>query len=101
MLYFGSVLTSDGYCTKDIKMRIVIAKEAFNKKMPLFASKLDIESRKKLFKVLSLDHFFIWLADLYTKKIGVEVFVKLWNVVLEENGENKMIRKRMNKFLNI
>jgi Reverse transcriptase (RNA-dependent DNA polymerase). len=30
--YLGSVLTSDGYCTREIKMRIAIAKEAFNKK---------------------------------------------------------------------
>ena len=30
--YLGSVLTRDGYCTREIKMRIAIAKEAFNKK---------------------------------------------------------------------
>ena len=29
---FGSVLTRYGYWTKEIKMRIVIAKEAFNRK---------------------------------------------------------------------
>jgi hypothetical protein len=28
--YLGSVLTRDGYCTREIKMRI--AKEAFNRK---------------------------------------------------------------------
>ena len=31
--YLGSVLTRDGYCTREIKMRISIAKEAFNRKM--------------------------------------------------------------------
>ena len=31
--YLGSVLTRDGYCTRDIKIRIAIAKEAFNRKM--------------------------------------------------------------------
>ena len=30
--YIGSVLTRDGYCTREIKMRIAIAKEAFNRK---------------------------------------------------------------------
>ena len=42
------VLTRDGYCTREIKMRIVIAKEVFKRKMSLFKSKLNIELRKKL-----------------------------------------------------
>ena len=33
------------------------------------------------------------LRDLDTKKIGAEVFGELWNVVLEENGEDKMVRE--------
>ena len=44
--YLGSVLTRDGYCTREIKMRIDIAKEAFNRKMSLLTSKLNIELRK-------------------------------------------------------
>ena len=27
--YLGNVLTRDGYCTREIKMRVVISKEAF------------------------------------------------------------------------
>ena len=38
----GSVLTRDGYCTREIKMRIAIAKEAFNRKMSLLTCKLNI-----------------------------------------------------------
>ena len=30
--YLGSVLTRDGYCTREIKMRIAITKEAFKRK---------------------------------------------------------------------
>ena len=41
--YLGSVLTRDGYCTKEIEMRIAIAKEAFNRKMSLLTSNLNIE----------------------------------------------------------
>ena len=37
--YLGIVLTRDGYCTKEIKMRIALAKEAFNRKMSLLKSK--------------------------------------------------------------
>ena len=37
--------------------------------------------------MLRLEHWFIWLRDVDTKKIGSEVFGELGNVVLEENGE--------------
>ena len=50
--YLGSVLTRDGYCTREIKMRIVIAKEAFNRKISLLNSKLNFELRKKLVRDL-------------------------------------------------
>ena len=33
---------------------------------------------------------FVWLEELDAKKIGAEVFEELRNVVLEENGEDKM-----------
>ena len=33
--YFGSVITQDGRCKKEIKTRIAIAKTAFNKIKPL------------------------------------------------------------------
>jgi hypothetical protein len=46
--YLGSVVTRDGYCTMEIKMRIDIAKEAFNRKTSLLTCKLNIELRKKL-----------------------------------------------------
>ena len=35
------------FCTRGIKMRITIAKEAFNRKMSLFISKLSIELWKE------------------------------------------------------
>ena len=43
-----SVLTRGGYFTWEIKMRLVMAKEAFNRKISLLASKLNIELVKKL-----------------------------------------------------
>ena len=42
--------------------------------------------------MLYLDHCFIGLRGLITNKIG-EVFGELWNVVLEENGKDKMVRE--------
>ena len=60
--YLGSVLTRDGYCTREINMRISIAKEAFNRKMPLLTSKLNIELKKKLFRC------YVWSTALYSSE---------------------------------
>ena len=50
--YLGSVLTRDGYCTREIKMRIAMTKEAFNRKISLLTSKLNTELRKKLVRYM-------------------------------------------------
>ena len=57
--YLGSVLRSDGYCTREIKLTIAIAKEAFNKKISLLTSKLNIELKKKLVRC------YVWSIALY------------------------------------
>ena len=53
------MLTNDGRCTCEIKSRIAMAKAAFNKKKTLFASKLDLNLRRKLVKC------YIWSVALY------------------------------------
>ena len=73
-------------------MRIAMAKEAYNRKISLLISKLnDVELRKKLVRCYVWSICIKWLWDLDTKKIGAEVFGELWNIVLEENGEDKMV----------
>ena len=57
--YFGSMLTVDGRCTREIKSRIALAKAAFSKKKTPFTSKLDLNLRKKLIKC------YIWSMALY------------------------------------
>ena len=72
--YLGSGLTRDVYCTREIKIRIAIVKEAFNRKMSLLTSKLNVELKKNLVRC------YVWSIALYDsetwtlKKIGVEVF---------------------------
>jgi len=41
--YLGSILTNDGRCTCEVKCRIAMAKDTFNKKRDLFTSTLDLE----------------------------------------------------------
>ena len=63
------------------------------RKMSLLTSKLNIELKKKLVRC------FVWSIVLYgsetwtQKRIGTEVFGELRNVVLEENGEDNMVRE--------
>ena len=67
--YLGTVVTRDGYCTREIKMRISMAKEAFNRKISLLIRKLKIELKNRLVRC------YVW-----------NVVEKLWNGVhLEED----------------
>ena len=50
--YVGNVLIRDGYCTREIKMGMIMAKKALNRKISLLTSKLKIELRKKLVRTL-------------------------------------------------
>ena len=74
-------------------MRIVIAKESFNRKISLLRSKLNIELSNKLVRC------YVWSIILYDsetwalKKTGAEVFVENLNVVLEEIKEDKMVKQ--------
>jgi hypothetical protein len=56
--YLGIMITNDARCTSEIKTRIVLAREAFNK--TLFTSKLDLNLRKKLAQC------YIWSIALYS-----------------------------------
>jgi hypothetical protein len=54
------MLTNDASCTCEIKSMIDMANAAFNKKRATFTSKMDLELRKKLVKILHLEYSFIW-----------------------------------------
>ena len=56
------MLTRDGYCTREIKMSIAIAKAAFNRNISLLISKLNIELGKKLVRC------YIWSVALYASE---------------------------------
>ena len=57
--YLGSVLTRDGYYTRENMSRIAIAKEAFNRQISLLTSKLNIGLKKKLVRC------YVWSIVLY------------------------------------
>jgi len=58
--YWGSKVTNDAICTREIKSRIAMAKAAVNKKRVLFTSKLDLKVTKKLVKCYIWSIAFLW-----------------------------------------
>ena len=49
----SSVITEDARCQKEIKHRIIMAKEAFNKRRELLVGRLNLAPRKKMIKTLA------------------------------------------------
>jgi hypothetical protein len=47
---FGSVITNDARCAREIKSMVVMEKATFNKKKNIFTSKLDLNIRETLVK---------------------------------------------------
>jgi len=44
--YLGSVISEDGYCEKDIRCRIAIAKKAFIEKKKLLTNNLNMDLKE-------------------------------------------------------
>jgi len=58
--YMVSMMTYDAKCTLEIKSRIAMTKEAFNKQKAYFTSKVDLKFKEETSKVLHLEHIFLW-----------------------------------------
>jgi len=57
--YSGSLILEDGYCTKEIRSRIEMAKKIFMEKKKLFTSKMNLELKNRITKCL------VWSVALY------------------------------------
>ena len=55
----GSLISDDGICTAEIKSRIAMAKNAFNKRIQLFSIRLSNELKKKVIMTI------VWSVALY------------------------------------
>jgi len=58
--YLVSMMTYDAKCTLEMKSRIAMAKEAFNKQKAYFTSKVDFNLRKEQVKC------YIWSTAFYS-----------------------------------
>ena len=57
--YLGSVITEDGRCIEDVKQRIGMAKDAFNKRKELLTKSMSKSLKKRMIKRL------VWPVALY------------------------------------
>ena len=57
--YLGSLITDDGRCEKEIKIRIAMAKEAFTRRRELLTKRMKASLKRKIVKTL------IWTVLLY------------------------------------
>jgi len=63
--YLGSLITEDGRCDVEIKCRIAMAKEAFNKRRELLTKNFKKETRKRIIKTI------IWPIMMYGSETWV------------------------------
>ena len=68
-----------------------MTKEAFNRKISLLTIKLNIEFRKELIRS-NVWKIAMYSLETWRQKIGTELIGELRNVILEDNGEDKMVR---------
>ena len=61
--YLGSLMSEDGYCTKEIRSRIEMGKKVFMKKKKLFSGKMNMELKKRIMKCL------VWSVALYAAEM--------------------------------
>ena len=57
--YLGSLLAEDGYCEKEIRARVAMAKDIFERHRSLFTASFDPQLKKRLIKC------FVWSVFLY------------------------------------
>src|SRR5207253_3578250 len=53
--YLGSMITADGRCESEIRIRIGMAKDAFGKRKELLAQKMNIRLKKRMIKTIVWD----------------------------------------------
>ena len=78
--YLGSVITEDNRCEKEIRIRIAMAKEAFNKKKELLKNSLSVDLKKRMVKV------FIWSVLLYGAETWCITEQDIWRIEAMECG---------------
>ena len=62
--YLSSVISEDGYCTKEVWSRIEMAKKVFMEKKKLFTDKMNLELKKRFKEMLGLGYSTVCSRDM-------------------------------------
>src|SRR6478672_2404518 len=85
--YLGSLISEDGRCLDDVKPRIGMAKDAFNKRKELLTRSIRVDRRKRLVKTL------VWPVVLY----GCETWTMRKKEINRLNAFEMWVWRRMGK----
>ena len=85
--YLGSLISEDGRCLDDVKKRIGMAKDAFNKRKELLTRSIRVDLRKRLVKTL------VWPVVLY----GCETWTMRKEEINRLNALEMWVWRRMGK----
>ena len=85
--YLGSVITGDGRCIEDVKQRIGMAKDAFNKRKELLTKSMSKGLKKRMIKTL------VWPVALY----GCETWTMKKEVIDKLEAFEMWVWRRMEK----
>ena len=78
--YLGSTLTSNGYCSTEIRSRIALAKVAFNSRRELLTKKFSIRLKKEMIKTLRWSVLLYGSESWTLKKVDIRRLesVEMW-----------------------
>ena len=90
--YLGSVISEDGYCTKEIRSRIKMAKKVFMEKK-LFTVKMNL--KKRIMKCL------VWSVALYAAETWIRdaiaalrvLYERTWNTTIKSMSATLTMKK--------
>ena len=85
--YLGSVITEDGRCIEDVKQRIGMANDAFNKRKELLTKSMSKGFKKRMIKTL------VWPMALY----GCETWTMKKEVIDKLEAFEMWVWRRMEK----
>ena len=85
--YLGSLMTADGRCEEEIKVRIGMAKDAFSKRKELLTQKMSVDVKKQIVKTV------VWSVALY----GAETWTLRKEDIRRLNALEMWLWRRMAK----
>ena len=92
--YLGCNISSNMNCCQEVKQKIAMAKEAFNRKRSIFCGPLGKKITKETSEVLCGECSAVWCRDLDTMTEWAKTIGSIWDVDMED-GACKMDKKKM------